>query len=148
MNHIEDEAFRGLLGGSLPPETLRRVLEHVAWCDGCAGRLAELTEALPPPELPADLTDRIYAKAKVVPFPQQRQNRPESLRSFTLRVLAAMAATLILLFSGTFHKLGQLDFNAVSQAVHQSVVGLTQFTDQLFTSKEDSRRASQSQQIS
>jgi len=77
------------------------LLEHVAACEACAARLAEQTLALPMLEPPAGLPQEILRKTRPV-------QPAESLGSYALRVFAAMAAVLVLLFSGAFDKLASL----------------------------------------
>jgi len=76
------------------------LLEHVSTCGACAARLAEQALALPMLEPPAGLQNEVLRKAMAQPT--------ESLGSYALRVFAAMAAVLVLLFSGVFEKLARL----------------------------------------
>jgi hypothetical protein len=75
-------------------------LGHVAACETCAARLAELTMELPTTPPPAGLRGEI---ARVVYAPPT-----ESFGHYALRAFAAMAAALVLLFSGAFERLATL----------------------------------------
>jgi len=76
-------------------------LEHAARCDACAEALARRTLERPCAAPPPGMAAQVLAQARDT-------RRRESLRSYSLRVFAAMAATLILLFSGAFRFLGNL----------------------------------------
>ena len=113
MNCLNDNQLNELLHASSPDLEL---LEHVTQCEACAARLAELTLALPVLEPPAGMQEEILQKAtekpalKLVAKPTtvKTAQKPESLGAYALRVFAAMAAVLVLLFSGAFEKLAAL----------------------------------------
>jgi len=88
-----------MLSGALPPEAQAELLEHALACDDCAALLwqanAELPEIAPPPGFEARVLERT----------RTAKPKQESLRSYALRVFAAMAAALILLLSGVFQRL-------------------------------------------
>ena len=98
MNCLSYDQMDRLLGGIASPEAM---LEHIAQCDVCAEALALRTVQLPCAEAPRGLYAGALAKTRAA-------GRRESLRSYSLRVLAAMAAALILLFSGAFRFLVNL----------------------------------------
>jgi len=123
MNCLNHEQINAMLSGNAPLAWLA----HTADCDACAQALAHATEQLPsvspPPGLPAQIT----ARARQI----QQQ---ESLRSYALRVVAAVAAVLILLFSGVFNHLASL-----SDHLPQVQAAIASFTTEFldFTTQED-----------
>jgi len=131
MNCLNDNQLNELLLERLLVAPDLDLLEHVTQCEACAARLAERTLALPTLEPPVGLQNEILQKVKAKPVAQN----PESLGAYALRVFAAMAAVLILLFSGAFNKLAELPQN------------LPKLKDQIITIfiKEDIPDASQAQ---
>ena len=95
MNCLTHEQFDTLLCGTSSVQEQMDWLAHTSQCDACAERLALRTAQLPCVKAPP------MALAKPKP-------RQESLGHYTLRVLAAMAAALILLFGGAFQFLFEL----------------------------------------
>lgn len=107
------------------------LLAHVAGCEDCAAKLAAFTLALPLLEPPAGLQNEVLRKTRT---PQARQS--ESLGSYALRVFAAMAAVLALLFSGVFDKIASLPEN-LPRLTAQISAQLSTLNSQLSTQKED-----------
>jgi len=132
MSHLTENQVRLLLGGALPPEEHVALLEHTLSCDDCAALLWAGNAALPAVTPPPGMEARVLERARQKP-------RQESLRSYALRVAAAMAAALILLFSGAFQKLAQLPENLpkISQSIR------TQITEFIDLTKEGLRFASE-----
>ena len=95
MNCLTHEQLNALLCGTSSAREQMDWLEHTSQCDACAEMLALQTARLP----------CVKAPPMALARPKPRQ---ESLRSYTLRVVAAMAAALILLFSGVFQFLFEL----------------------------------------
>ena len=119
MNHFTQPQLHGLLSGALPAREREALLEHALACGECAALLWQANEALPEIAPPPGMDRRILERARKAP-------RPETLRAYSLRVLAAMAAALILLFSGAFQKLAQLDLPKLSQSIQTQI---TEFID-------------------
>ena len=101
MSHLNQDQLHALLRGNPSLEERAAMLGHVTQCGACAEALAMHTAQLPCAEPPRGMISRTLASA-------QKTSRPENLRSYSLRVLAAMAAALILLFSGAFGFLSRL----------------------------------------
>jgi len=97
MDCLTNEQLKNLLCAA--PDLAQ--LEHAAACEACAARLADRALALPMLEPPAGMRQEILREASA-------RASGESLRSYALRVFAAMAAVLVLLFSGAFDKLAGL----------------------------------------
>jgi len=121
-----------LLSGALPSQARETLLEHALACGDCAALLWQANEALPAIAPPPGMEARILERARKAP-------RSESLRSYSLRVLAAMAAALILLFSGAFRKLELLprDLPKFGESIR------TQFTEIIDYAKEGLNFASE-----
>jgi len=102
VSHLTQTQLHSLLAGALPPGESETLLEHTLSCGGCAALLWQANEALPAVAPPSGMEQRVLERAHARP-------KQESLRAYTLRVVAAMAAALILLFSGLFQRLAQLD---------------------------------------
>ena len=109
------------------------LLEHMAQCELCATRLAEHTLALPVLVPPAGLQNEVMQKIRTKAAATIK--RPESLGSYAMRVLVAVAAVLVLLFSGTFDRLA---------ALPQDLPKIKEQLEIIFT-KEDSLDASKTQ---
>ena len=101
MKCLTHEQIDALLCGTTSAQEQADWLEHVVDCDACAEALARRTAQLPCAAPPVGITSQVLAKTRAKP-------RQESLRNYTLRVVAAMAAALILLFSGAFQFLFEL----------------------------------------
>jgi len=123
--------LHSLLGGALPPEERIALLEHALACGECAALLWQANGALPEIAPPAGFGQHILERAHKAP-------RTESLRAYALRVFAAVAAALILLFSGAFQKLTQLDLPTLGRDIQ------TQFTEFIDYAKEGLNFASES----
>ena len=125
MNHLTQTQLHSLLSGALPPREHEALLEHTLACDACAALLWQENAALPEITPPAGMEARILERARQKP-------RQESLRSYALRVFAAMAAALVLLLSGVFQKLAQLpqDLPRYGESIR------TQFTELIDYAKE------------
>jgi len=123
MGHLTQSQRHSLLAGALPPAERAALLEHALACDECAALLWRTNAQLPAIAPPPGMERRTLERARKGP-------RSESLRSYSLRVLAAMAAALILLFSGAFQKLAQLDVPALSRNIQ------AQFTEIIDYAKE------------
>ena len=132
MSHLTQTQLHSLLSGASPSQESEALLEHALSCEDCAMLLWQANEALPAIAPPPGMEARTLERAHEKP-------RQESLRSYALRVVAAMAAALILLFSGAFRKLAQLpeDLPKLSQSIR------TQFTEFIDLTKEGLRFASE-----
>jgi len=123
MGCFTETQLHSLLRGTLPPEEREALLweraallEHALACEACAERLWQANAALPAASPPPGLEQRVLEAAHAGP-------RQESLRAYTLRVVAAMAAALTLLFTGAFQKLAQLpqDLPEISQTIRTQI---------------------------
>jgi len=132
VSHLTQTQLHSLLAGTLPSRARETLLEHVLSCGGCAALLWQANQALPEITPPPGMEARILERAHEKP-------RQESLRSYALRVLAAMAAALILLFSGAFQKLAQLpeELPKLTQSIQ------AQFTEFIDYAKEGLKVASE-----
>ena len=124
MRHLTQKQLHSLLGAALPPRERAALLEHVLACEGCAAALYRANAELPAVAPPKGMERRILSAARE--RPSHEKPRQESLRAYSLRVLAAMAAALVLLFTGTFQKLAELDLPGISQSIRTQI---TQFID-------------------
>lgn len=97
--HVTPAALRDFAAGSLKPEELDQVAEHIAGCEQCALALAEAAEAQQPVEAPAGFEEEIRNRIS-----HSGKGRAELFR-FSFRVALAAGIALFFLFSGTFHAL-------------------------------------------
>jgi anti-sigma factor RsiW len=143
--HLVFEELHGLLCGTVTTERQMELLAHIAQCDVCAQALAAQTDLLAQTSPPAGFAERTLLRAHPV-RPEKTAPPQESLRSYSLRVIAALAAALALLFSGVFQKLTQLDPREITQKFSESVrtFSITELSEQLFT-KEAAHNAPKSQ---
>jgi len=116
---LNKNQINALLCGDTSAGEQMAMLEHIAGCDACAEALATRTAQLPQTEPPKGILSQILTKTQVKP-------RQESLRSYTLRVVAAMAAALILLFSGAFQFLLELP-DELPEMRHNIRISITEF---------------------
>jgi len=125
--------LHSLLRGALPPHEHEALLEHALACDDCAALLWQANDRLPAIPPPLGMEARTLERARQKP-------RQESLRAYALRVIAAMAAALVLLFSGAFQKLELLprDLPKFSESIR------SQFTEIIDFAKEGLYFASES----
>ena len=130
MSHLAQKQIDFLLAGGLPLEEHTALLEHALACAACAALLWQANAQLPAIAPPLGLQARVLERA-------HEQPRQETLRSYSLRVIAAMAAALILLFSGVFQKLAQLDLPKLNESIQ------TQFTELIDYAKEGLNFASE-----
>ena len=132
MSHLKPTQLHSLLAGALPPGEREALLEHALACDGCAALLWQANDALPEIAPPLGMEQRILERARQKP-------KQESLRSYSLRVIAAMAAALLLLLSGAFQRLARLDVPKLGQEIQ------TQLTETIDFVKEGLKLASEPQ---
>ena len=127
MTHLTQSQLKSLLSGTLPPKERASLLEHALACDDCASLLCEANAALPALAPPPGMEVRILEAA-------QEKSRRDSLRAYTLRVVAAMAAALILLLTGAFQKLAQLPqgIPQLSQSIQTSISDFIDSTKEAF----------------
>jgi len=130
VSHLTQTQLHSLLAGTLPAQESEALLEHALACDSCAALLWQENAALPEIAPPLGMEQRILERTHQKP-------KQESLRSYSLRVLAAMAAALVLLFSGLFQRLAQLDVPKLSQDIQ------AQFTEMIDYAKEGLKLASE-----
>jgi len=130
MSHLTQKQIDFLLAGGLPEAEHAALLEHALACDACAALLWQSNAALPEIAPPPGIEQRVLERAR-------RAGRPESMRSYALRVVAAMAAALVLLFSGMFQRLVQTGVPKLGQSIQ------TQFTELIDYTKEGLRLASE-----
>jgi anti-sigma factor RsiW len=117
---LTEPQLHSLLSGALPPGERASLLEHALACDECAALLWQANEQLPAIAPPLGLEARVLERAHEKP-------KQETLRSYTLRVCAAMAAALVLLFSGVFQKLTQLDPPELRQSIQTQITELINY---------------------
>ncbi|MCL2107482.1 MAG: hypothetical protein FWH26_10565 [Oscillospiraceae bacterium] len=123
--HLDELQLRALLAGSLRIEARCALLEHLSGCADCADTLLALSEKLPLAEPPAGFEARVWERLPAARPEGRRQGSSESLRIYSLKVCVALAATLILLFSGALKRL--CDFvPEQSQSFSQGIDYVTQ----------------------
>ncbi|MCL2301591.1 MAG: hypothetical protein FWC27_15730 [Firmicutes bacterium] len=137
MRHLTQTQIDCLLGGELPDAKLASaeraaMLEHTLGCAGCAALLWQANEALPEIAPPPGMEKRILERTHANP-------RPENLRSYALRVAAAVAAALVLLFSGAFQRLAQLDLPKLSREIQTQITELFDYAKEGLTIASESK---------
>ncbi|MDR2647250.1 MAG: hypothetical protein LBB67_03895 [Oscillospiraceae bacterium] len=106
MNHLSEQALRDLCTGAFDAARRCEALEHLAQCGDCMERFDAASQAALQVDPPAGLQESVLCKlCKIEPEPLKRQ---ESFRQYTLRVIASVAATLILLFTGAFSSITKI----------------------------------------
>src|SRR5262245_51798927 len=83
MNHLTAEILNMYLDGALDPDERAAADAHLAGCRACQGELAALRElfatieALPPEQLPADLTAQVLGRIAGAAEPRIAQQLPD-----------------------------------------------------------------------
>lgn len=95
--HVTQEAIHNFTAGSLKPEELDKVAEHIAGCESCALALAEVIEANQPALAPVGFEEEILNR-----IPPPGGNRAELFR-FSFRVALAACITLFFVFSSAMN---------------------------------------------
>ena len=95
--HVTQTAIRDFAAGSLDPEELDEVAEHIAGCESCALALAEAVEAEQPVSVPAGFEEEVLNR-----IPRPGGNRAELFR-FSFRVALAACITLFFVFSSAMN---------------------------------------------
>lgn len=95
--HVTRTAIRDFAAGSLKPEELDEVTEHIAGCESCTLALAEAAEAEQPVLVPAGFEEEILNRLS-----RLGGNRAELFR-FAFRVALAACITLFFVFSSAMN---------------------------------------------
>ena len=110
MAHITEELLRECARGQLPLRERIQVMEHIAECDGCAGRFAALMGEAgmvsPPPDLKRDILRRTVhreaSRQAAADRQRRRQKKTRDLFYYSARVVFAMAASIVMFFTMSF----------------------------------------------
>jgi len=123
MNCLSYDQIDALLCGTTSAQEQITMLEHVSLCDSCAEALALQTDQLPRVEPPKGMIPQVLSETHI-------KSKQESLARYSLRVIAAMAAALILLFSGAFSFLLDLpkQLPELQQSIQSSITEFFDFT--------------------
>ena len=130
MTHADDKRITLLLRGELSEREAAEVMEHIAKCDECADRMADLTldmacvdmAAIDPP---AGMNEDILAAAAKEKTREKR--RQDNLLMYSVRVVAGICAALVMIFSGAFRhitKINDIDMSKIndkSRSISQSI---------------------------
>ena len=124
MTHADDKKLTLLLRGGLSESEKAKVMEHIAKCDECADRMADLTldRAIDPP---AGMSEDILAAAARENTREKR--RQDNLLMYSVRVVAGICAALVMIFSGAFRhitKINDIDMSKIndkSRSISQSI---------------------------
>ena len=124
MTHADDKKLTLLLRGGLSESEKAKVMEHIAECDECADRMADLTldMACDPP---AGMNEDILAAAAKENTREKR--RQYNLLMYSVRVVAGICAALVMIFSGAFKHISKINdidmskLNDKSRSISQSI---------------------------
>ena len=92
MTHADDKILTLLLRGELRESEAAEVMEHIAKCDECAARMADLTLDMACVDPPAGMNEDILAAAAKENTREKR--RQDSLLMYSVRVGAGICAGL------------------------------------------------------
>jgi len=125
MKCLTHEQLDMLLCGMASVQEQMDWLEHTSECDACAEALALRTAQMPSVKAPRGMRSQVLAKTQA--------KQQESMMHYTLRVVAAMAAALILVFSGAFAFLEELPetLPEIQANIHMAITefSFTEFFD-------------------
>ncbi len=136
MTHADDLTLKLLLKGELGSTETAQLMQHIAECDGCADRFAELTLSMATLEPPSGLYEEVLAATAKEQSGQRKKQ--ESLLMYSIRVIAGVCAAIVMLFSGLFEKITQVDFDmskvsdagrSISDGLNE---GINNIADKLF----------------
>lgn len=125
MTHADDERIELLLRGELSESEKAKVMEHIAKCDECADRMADLTLDMATVSPPAGMSEDILAAAAKEKTREKR--RQDNLLMYSVRVVAGICAALVMIFSGAFKrisKINEIDMSKIndrSRSISQSI---------------------------
>lgn len=98
-HHITQKGLRDFAAGSLGPEELDAVAQHIAECEQCALALAEAIETKQPSEAPAGFEEEILDRIS-----RSTGTRAELFR-FSFRVALAACVAFLFIFSSALNTL-------------------------------------------
>lgn len=125
MTHADDKRIMLLLRGGLSESEAAEVMEHIAKCDECADRMADLTLDMACVDPPAGMSEEILAAAAKEKTREKR--RQDNLLMYSVRVVAGICAALVMIFSGAFNhimKINDIDMSKIndrSRSISQSI---------------------------
>ncbi|MEE1428352.1 MAG: zf-HC2 domain-containing protein [Acutalibacteraceae bacterium] len=125
MTHADDKRIMLLLRGELSESEAAEVMEHIAKCDECADRMADLTLDMACVDPPAGMNEDILAAAAKENTREKR--RQDNLLMYSVRVVAGICAALVMIFSGAFRhitKINDIDMSKIndkSRSISQSI---------------------------
>lgn len=125
MTHADDKKLTLLLRGGLSESEKAKVMEHIAKCDECADRMADLTLDMAAIDPPAGMSEDILAAAARENTREKR--RQDNLLMYSVRVVAGICAALVMIFSGAFRhitKINDIDMSEIndkSRSISQSI---------------------------
>ncbi|RKI40632.1 hypothetical protein D7V86_05265 [bacterium D16-51] len=110
MAHIEEELLQAYVRNRLPAGQEQAVMRHIAVCDSCARRFAALMEkgmlVAPPPDLKKEILEKTVNQKSPVSgqegFWRKRSGQRKELLAYSARVVFAMAASIMILFTMSF----------------------------------------------
>ena len=124
MTHADDKKLTLLLRGELSESEAAEVMEHIAKCDECADRMADLTLDMACVD-PAGMSEDILAAAAKENTREKR--RQDNLLMYSVRVVAGICSALVMIFSGAFRhitKINDIDMSKIndkSRSISQSI---------------------------
>lgn len=124
MTHADDKKLTLLLRGGLSESEKAKVMEHIAECDECADRMADLTLDMACVDPPAGMSEAVLAAARENTREKRRQ---DNLLMYSVRVVAGICAALVMIFSGAFRhitKINDIDMSKIndkSRSISQSI---------------------------
>lgn len=125
MTHADDKRIMLLLRGGLSESEAAEVMEHIAKCDECADRMADLTLDMACVDPPSGMSEEILAAAAKEKTREKR--RQDNLLMYSVRVVAGICAALVMIFSGAFNhimKINDIDMSKIndrSRSISQTI---------------------------
>ena len=141
MTHADELKLKMLLTGELDSSQSTALMQHIAECEECSERFADLTLSIATVSPPEGLYEEVLAAAAKEHTAQQKKQ--ESLLMYSIRVIAGICAAIVMLFSGLFEKITQIDFDiskvsdagrSISDGLNE---GINNIADKLFNWEEN-----------
>ena len=141
MTHADDLKLNLLLRGELNADESAQLMQHLAVCDECSEHFADLTLSMATVEPPEGMYEEVLAAAAKEKSAEQKKK--ESLLLYSVRVIAGICAAIVMLFSGLFEKITELDINMskvsdAGQSISDGLSeGLNNIADKLFNREDN-----------
>ena len=148
MAHISEKMLQAYVKNRLPVKEEQAIMEHIAGCDRCARRFAVHMEngtlMSPPPDLKQEILEKTVKRKSSVfmlkGLPERKRGQRRELFVYSMRVVFAMAASIMILFTLPVQDNSERMPEEIMQAQEKTVL---MFTKDGIVKKKASEKASE-----